>query len=192
MKVYVNGQEQPTEEFSQLSGQEVIQKINERWPEHLIEEIIYEDKEVPLIYFQEKVKSADPELEVEFVLRKRGEVMKEELAMVEDYFPRLEATIQEMSKFFAEEESQKARKRYRSALEGLEWLQTKLLRIVRMKEDQELKLSFQDDMREYHRAVKEALVAYQQGRDARLSQLFEEEILYYLKSMLETVKEERV
>ncbi len=190
MKVYVNGQEQPTEEFSRLTGEEVIQKINERWPEHLIEEIIYEDQEVPLIYFQEEVKSAGPETEVEFVLRQKQEVMKRELDMAEDYFPRLEATIKEMSEFFAGEEPQKARRRYRAALEGLEWMQAKLLRIVRMKEDKELKLSFQDDMREYRRAVKDALVAYQQGRDARLAQLFEEEILYYLRSMLKNVKEE--
>ncbi len=189
MEVYVNGQKQPTEEFTQLSGQEVIQKIYERWPDHLIEEIIYEDQEVPLIYFQEEVESASPETEVEFILRKRGEVIKEELDRAEDYFPRLEATIQEMCKFFAEEEKQKARSRYRSALEGMEWMQSKLLRIVRMKEDRELKLAFQDDMREYHRAVKEALVAYQQERDGRLAQLFENEILYYLKAMLKTAKE---
>ncbi len=189
MRILINGKEQPEEEFADLSGQEIVKKVNERWPDCIIEKVIFEGDEVPLIYFQEEVESSTRDWEVEFILSQREEVVKRELERVKDYLPRLEATVEEMSNFFAGDNKTKARKRYRSALEGMEWMQTRLVKVVRMKEDEEIKNRFQDELREYHRAVKEALIAYQQGRDGRLCQLFEEEILFYLHTMLDIIRE---
>ncbi|SDL72656.1 hypothetical protein [Halarsenatibacter silvermanii] len=193
MEVYINGEKQPEDRFSQLSGQEIIGRIRENWPDSLIEKILLEEEEVPLIYFQEKLEKDEQfrkEGEVEFVLCEKQELMEREIERIEDYLPRLEATIEEMVDFLSGEKKEKARSRYRSALEGLEWMQSKLVKVMRVKEDKEQKLKFQDERREYHRAIKSALVAYQQGRDGRLSQLFSEEILFYLKNMIAIVKEE--
>lgn len=189
MEVYVNGQKQPTEEYRGLSAREVVQKIYQCWPDCMIEEVIYEEEEVPLIYFQEEAEKAEEGTEVEFILTDRDEVIERELERAEDYLPQLEGIIEDMIEYFGSGEKQEARQQYRSALEGLEWMQSTLVKIMRISEDKEIKLTFQDELREYQRAVKDVLIAYQQGRDGRLIQIFEEEILFYIKSMIKIARE---
>ncbi len=189
MDIFINDEKQPSEEFSGLTGSEIVAKIREDWPEEIIEEIRLDDEEVSLVLFQDKLDSGEKAEKAEFMLKDTSELVSETLTAASDYLPRLMSGIEEMAFLFRNQEIEPARELYREVLEGIEWTLETLTRIVSLQEDESLKQEFHVELKEQHKAVNRALEAFQNEDYQYLADIFELEILDYLERFNQIVEE---
>ncbi|GEM_PF-731412 len=189
MEIYINGEKQPSAKFSGLESDEIISKIQEEWPEDIIEEIKLNGENVSLVYFQDKLAESQGEEKVEFFLKSTEDLVSETIMTALDYFPRLMTGIEEMAFMFRNQEVETAQELYREVLEGIEWTLDVVTRIVSLQDDEILKQEFHVELKEQQKAVNRALTAYQNGDYQYLADVFELEILDYLSRFQEIIKD---
>jgi len=179
MNIYLNKEKLETHSNNKS---EIIEIINSKLGEEIIEKIYLDEVEVEYNYFLNNDLDLERFDEINFVSKDVNKLITESLQEAEIYLPKLKQGLIESSQLFKTGDYNKANEIFNRAVDGLEWYLNILNSIIDLKEDTTVE-EVEGLLKKFNMALNRAMISLNKKEYNNFADLLEVEIIEYLDKL---------
>jgi len=181
MEIYINENVIDTESIT--NKKDILELVESRLENEVIDTIYLDQVDVSLEYFQENELDLERIDKIKFETKKVDQLITETLKEAEDYLPKLKDAVQKSAIFFKKGKEADASELLDKTLEGIQWYLEVINGIMSLIENEELKDKGNKILSDFTQALNRAMVALQNENYDYLGDLLEVEVTEYLAKM---------
>ncbi|MGP3778845.1 hypothetical protein ACTWKD_08400 [Halanaerobium saccharolyticum] len=181
MKIYINENQIEAEAVTEKN--DILELVESKLENEIIDTIHLDEIEVSLEYFQENELDLERIDKIKFESKKVEHLITETLKEAEDYLPKLKAAIKNSAELFKNDKEADASNLLDKTLEGIQWYLEVINGIMSLIENKELKDKGNKILSDFTQALNRAMVALQNENYDYLGDLLEVEMVEYLEKL---------
>jgi len=181
MKIYINENVIEAEEINEKN--EILELVESKLENEIVDTIHLDQVEVSLEYFQENELDLEKIDKIKFESKKVEQLITETLKEAENYLPKLKNALNNSAELFKNEKEADASDLLDKALEGIQWYLEVINGIMSLIDNAELKDKGNKILSDFTQALNRAMVALQNENYDYLGDLLEVEMMEYLDKL---------
>jgi hypothetical protein len=181
MKIYINENVIEAEEINEKN--EILELVESKLENEIVDTIHLDQVEVSLEYFQENELDLEKIDKIKFESKKVEQLITETLTEAENYLPKLKNALNNSAELFKNEKEADASDLLDKALEGIQWYLEVINGIMSLIDNAELKDKGNKILSDFTQALNRAMVALQNENYDYLGDLLEVEMMEYLDKL---------
>ncbi|PUU88178.1 hypothetical protein [Halanaerobium sp.] len=181
MKIYINENVIEAEEINEKN--EILELVESKLDNEIVDTIHLDDVEVSLEYFQENELDLERIYKIKFESKKVEQLITETLKEAENYLPKLKNALNNSAELFKNDKEADASDLLDKTLEGIQWYLEVINGIISLIDNEELKDKGNKILSDFTQALNRAMVALQNENYDYLGDLLEVEMMEYLDKL---------
>jgi hypothetical protein len=181
MKIYINENVIEAEEINEKN--EILELVESKLENEVIDTIHLDEVEVSLEYFQENELDLERIDKIKFESKKVEQLINETLKEAENYLPKLKNALNNSAELFKNGKEADASDLLDKTLEGIQWYLEVINGIISLLNNEELKDKGNKILSDFTQALNRAMVALQNEDYDYLGDLLEVEMVEYLEKL---------
>jgi hypothetical protein len=183
MEIYINENLIEAEEINEKN--EILELVESKLENEIIDTIHLDEVEVSLEYFQENELDLEKIDKIKFESKKVEQLITETLKEAENYLPKLKNALNNSAELFKNGKEADASDLLDKTLEGIQWYLEVINGIMSLIDNEVLKDKGNKILSDFTQALNRAMVALQNENYDYLGDLLEVEIVEYLEKLRE-------
>ena len=178
MEIHIN--ENLIEVEAITDKKDILELVESKLEDEIIDKIHLDDVKVSLKYFQENELDLERIDKIKFETKKVEQLITETLAEAENYLPKLKKALNNSAELFKNGNEADASDLLDKTLEGIQWYLEVINGIISLIDNAELKDKGNNILSDFTQALNRAMIALQNEDYDYLGDLLEVEIVEYL------------
>jgi hypothetical protein len=181
MKIYINENVIEAEKINEKN--EILELVESKLENEIVDTIYLDEIEVSLEYFQENELDLERIEKIKFESKKVEQLITETLAEAENYLPKLKKALNNSAELFKNGKEADASELLDKTLEGIQWYLEVINKIISLIDDEELEDQGNKILTDFTQALNRAMVALQNEDYDYLGDLLEVEMVDYIDKL---------
>jgi hypothetical protein len=181
MNIYINDNIIETDNITDKKS--LLEIVDSKLDDEIIEKIYFDEVEVSLNYFQENEIKLEKLNKIKFQTKELSLLIEETLKEAEKYLPKLKKALKNSAFMFKNKEEQRASGLLDKTLEGIEWYLEVINGIISLTDNEELQDQGNKILSSFTQSLNRAMVALQNKHYNYLGDILEVEMLEYLNKL---------
>ena len=169
------------DDFTGLNKKEILQKIQGKLEDSIIDKVYLDEVETNLDYFMSNDMDVSEFDRIHFISKDTDSLIEETLEEASNYLPKLKDGVKDIAQLLEEKKTARAGNKFLLSLEGFEWYTGVLDNIQSLISDDELENNINEVLEDFNVIMDEALSNQKEGNQERLADIMSGEI----KNMVE-------
>jgi hypothetical protein len=181
MKIYIN--EKIIEAEAVTDKNDILELVESKLENEIVDTIQLDDVEVSLEYFQENDLDLERIDKIKFETKKVEQLITETLTEAENYLPKLKKALNNSAELFKNGKEADASDLLDKTLEGIQWYLEVINGIMSLIDNKELKDKGNKILSDFTQALNRAMVSLQNENYDYLGDLLEVEMVEYIDKL---------
>jgi hypothetical protein len=181
MKIYINENVIEAEKINEKN--EILELVESKLENEIVDTIYLDEIEVSLEYFQENELDLERIEKIKFESKKVEQLITETLEEAENYLPKLKNALNNSAELFKDGKEADASDLLNKTLEGIQWYLEVINGIISLIDNEDLKDQANKILSDFTQALNRAMVSLQNEDYDYLGDLLEVEMVEYLDKL---------